>query len=359
MRIPIAKPELGPEERAALLETLETGVFSKGARVEAFERAFAEYHGAKYAVAVSSGTAALAAALVGHGFGSDDEVILPSFSFFATASAVLSVGATPVFADIDPESYCLSPEAAEACVTPRTRAILPVHLYGMPADLPRFEAICRRHGLVLLEDAAQAHGAAIEGRRVGSFGTAAFSFYASKNMTTFEGGMLLTGDPKVYERARLFRNHGRGSGPHELIGGNYRMTELAGAIGSVQLQKLPAWTERRIQNARYFNARLKRVLTPVELPSRTHVFHQYTVRVEDAADRERLLQALNQRGVEARVYYARPIHRQPALEGRTFRISGALPETERASREVLSLPVHPGVGEREREYVVSVLNDLT
>jgi perosamine synthetase len=360
MNIPIAKPYVGPEERAAVLETLESNVFSKGGRVETFERAFAEFHGARFGVATSSGTTALSAALFGHGIGPGDEVIVPSFSFFATASCVLLAGAVPVFADIEADSYCLCPGAVEACITPRTRAILPVHLYGLPADMLRLEALSRRHGLVLLEDAAQAHGAAIGERRVGSFGSAAFSFFSSKNMTTFEGGMLLTNDAEVAERARKFRNHGRGQQPeHALVGGNFRMTELAGAIGAVQLGRLTAWNERRIANARYLSERLERVTVPSVPAGRTHVFHQYTVRASNGAERDRLVAALNERGVAARVYYPLPIHRQPALAQRAHRVAGELRETERASREVLSLPVYPTLTEEERDYVVARVNELS
>jgi perosamine synthetase len=357
MRIPIARPFVGEEERRAVAEVLAGEVFAKGARVESFERAFAQRHAAAHGIATSSGTSALTTALCAHGIGPGAEVIVPSFSFFATASSVLLAGATPVFADIDPATFCLSVAAAEAAITKLTRAILVVHLYGLPAALPEFEALCAANGLVLLEDAAQAHGATVAGRPVGSRSTAAFSFFATKNITTFEGGMVLTQDAEVARRARMLRNHGRDGGlEHAIVGANFRMTELAAAIGLVQLARLEEITRRRNENARCLSECLRGVATPQVPPDRTHVFHQYTVRAPER--RDRLLEALNERGIEARAYYRRPIHREPALVNERIRIAGELFETERASREVLSLPVHPGVGEAELSYIVNNLNAL-
>jgi dTDP-4-amino-4,6-dideoxygalactose transaminase len=357
MRIPIARPFVGDEEQRAVAEVLAGEVFTKGGRVESFERAFAERHSAAHGIATSSGTSALTTALIAHGIGPGAEVIVPSFSFFATASSVLLAGAKPVFADIDADTYCLSVESAAAAITESTRAILVVHLYGLPADLPVFERLCAANGLVLLEDAAQAHGASVAGRPVGSRSTAAFSFFATKNITTFEGGMVLTQDAEVASRARMLRNHGRDGGlEHRVVGGNFRMTELAAAIGLVQLARLEEITRRRNENARYLNDALRGVVTPRVPPDREHVFHQYTVRVP--RNRDHVLDALNERGIEARAYYRRPIHREPALAQQGVRIAGDLRETERASREVLSLPVHPGVGEAELSYIVNNLNAL-
>lgn len=353
MQIPIARPYVGPEERQAVIDVLTGGQLSQGPKVEEFERAFAAYQGAKHGVATNNGTTALTAAMMAHGIGPGDEVIVPSFSFFATASCVLSVGATPVFADIDATSFCLSPSAAEAAITSRTKAIMPVHLYGQPADMARFEALCGRRGLLLLEDAAQAHGAAIGERRVGTWGTASFSFYPTKNMTTTEGGMVLTNDDQIARKLRMIRNQGMGTQyHHEVVGYNFRMTDLAAAIGCVQLKRLPQWTEARIANASYYSSHLEHVATPALVPHTTHVFHQYTVRVPSGVDRDAAVKKLNERGVGARVYYARPIHQQPVFAARDRYQGLALPETERASREVISLPVHPAVTEEERAYVV-------
>jgi len=356
--IEIACPTFGPEEAAAVLEVLASGRVAHGPKVEAFEEAFARHHGAEHGVAMSSGTAALSALLHAHEIGPGDEVVLPAFTFFATVAAVLAVGAVPVLADIDPETYCLAPAAALAAISARTRAVMPVHLFGQPADMPGFERLCRERGLALLEDAAQAHGAAVGTRHVGSFGGAAFSFYATKNLTTGEGGMALTNDAGVAARLRRFRNHGRGaSGLHETVGTNSRMTELAAAVGLVQLGRLAAGNAARRENARYFDERLRGVVVPRAVPGTTHVYHQYTLRVPAGADRDTFAAELALRGVGARVYYATPCHRQPALRAGSARVE-PLPETERASREVLSIPVHPGLDDAARARITDAVNAL-
>jgi perosamine synthetase len=356
-RLEIAEPRLGPEERAAVLGVLDDPQLVKGERVAAFERAFAELHGARHAVAVSSGSTALLAALLAHGIGPGDEVIVPSFSFFATAAAVVLAGATPVFADIERDGFCLSPDAAAAAITARTKAVMPVHLFGLPADMPRFVELSRRHRLVLLEDAAQAHGAAVSGRPVGSFGTAAFSFYATKNMTTLEGGMVLTGDLDIARRVRQVRNHGRdGSSAHDVVGSNFRMHEIGAAIGLVQLARLPGYTAARRANAQYLNARLRTVEPPALPSQREHVYQQYTVRAADQAARDALLAHLENSNIAARVYYARPIHEEPALAGHLGRQPLDLPETKQASLRVLSLPIHPGLNEGDLERIAQAVN---
>jgi len=354
MQVPIARPFLGEEEKAAVLDALSSGQLSQGPRVAEFERAFAAYHGAKHGIATSNGTTALTSALMAHGIGPGDEVIVPSFSFFATASSVLSVGATPVFADIDADTFCLSPTATEAAITERTRAIMPVHLYGLPADMARFEALCRARDLVLLEDAAQAHGAKFDGRCVGTFGTASFSFYPTKNMTTTEGGMVLTNDDAVAERLRMIRHQGMSTQYlHEVIGYNFRMTDPSAAIGLVQLRRLDAWTKKRQENAAWYDRQLSGVGTPKVPSGREHVYHQYTIRLEEGVDRDAFIKRLNERGVGARVYYPLPIHRQPVF-ARMERYRGLeLPETERATRAVLSLPVHPALTDEERAFVAA------
>jgi dTDP-4-amino-4,6-dideoxygalactose transaminase len=292
-----------------------------------------------------------------HGLGPGDEVIVPSFSFFATASSVVATGATPIFADIEPTTYCLSVEAAEAAITPRTKAILPVHLYGLPADMPRFEEVCRRYGLALLEDAAQAHGAAIGARTVGSWGTAAFSFFPTKNMTTSEGGIVLTSDERLAERLRRIRHQGMDADySHEIMGYNFRMTEIEAAIGLVQLGRLHEWVRTRQRNAAYYDRHLHNVVTPALPAGRWHAYHQYTVRVPPHIERNLLVQHLNESGIGARVYYPIPIHRQPVFLRRGKGAAPDLPHTDAAAREVLSLPVHPGVSEAELEYIVERVN---
>jgi len=357
MQIAIAKPFIGDEEKQAVLSVLDSGQLTQGAAVADFERAFADYHGVRHAVATNNGTTALMAAMMAHGIGSGDEVIIPSFSFFATASCILSVGARPIFADINPDTFCLDPDAAEAAITPRTKAIMPVHLYGHPADMPRFEAICQQHGLILLEDAAQAHGASLDGRYVGSWGTASFSFYPTKNMTTTEGGIVLTNDEAIARQLRMIRNQGMNQQYcHEVVGYNFRMTNVSAAIGLVQLKRLPEWTQQRIENANYFNKNLTGVKVPVPAPGATHVYHQYTVRVP--ANRDEVARQLNQKGIGVRVYYPTPIHRQPVFAKMGDYENVYLPETDKATMQVVSLPVHPALTMQEREYIVCEVNAL-
>jgi dTDP-4-amino-4,6-dideoxygalactose transaminase len=359
MQIPIAKPLIGEEEKQAVLEVLESGELAQGKYVAAFEKNFADYHGTAYGVAAMNGTAALIAALMAHNIGPGDEVIVPAFTFFATASCLLAVGAVPVFGDIEPETFCLTPESAEALITEKTKAIMPVHLYGHPADMNRFQELCDRHGLILLEDAAQAHGAQIDGRYVGNWGTASFSFYATKNIMTIEGGMVLTNDPRIDERLRLIRNHGMGEQyKHILQGLNLRMTNLTAAIGLVQLKRLAEWTAKRIENAAYLNQHLTYFIPPVVKPGYTHVYHQYTVRVPDAARRDEIVDWLNQQGIGARVYYKTPLHQQPIFQEMERYQHVELPVTEDIANSVLSLPVHPALSREDLERIVEVVNSL-
>lgn len=355
MQISIAKPIIGEKEKQAVLSVLDSGYLVQGAEVEKFEESFAAYHGAKYAVGVNNGTSALIAMMMAHRIRPGDEVIVPSFSFFATASAVISVGAMPVFADIEPDTFCLSPAAAEAAITSRTVAIMPVHLYGHPAAMDEFEAICAKHHLILIEDAAQAHGAMIGDRYIGTYGTAGFSFYPSKNMTTGEGGMVLTNDEEIYRQLRMIRNQGMNQQyHHEVIGYNMRMMNLQAAIGNIQLESLTDWIDRRTANAAFFNRHLKYVTTPITQTNYRHVFHQYTIRVP-ADERDQLVTELNNRGVGVRVYYPSLIHQQPAINSDDLY---DLPESEKATQEVISLPVHPQLTDEERQYIVDVINEL-
>lgn len=357
MQIGIAKPYIGEAEKQAVLEVLESGQLAQGRKAQEFEARFAAYHGAKHGVAVNNGTTALIAALMAHGIGPGDEVIVPAFTFFATAASVLSVGARPVFADIEPDTFCLSPDSAEAAINDRTKAIMPVHLYGHLADMPRFAAICARYDLALLEDAAQAHGAKLGDQFAGSWGTAAFSFYPTKNMTTSEGGMVLTNDDEIARQLRMIRNQGMNTQYyHEVVGYNFRMTDIAAAIGLAQLDRLPEWTEQRIENADFYGGALHSVRVPRTRSGYRHVFHQYTVRVPDGASRDAVVKNLNERGVGARIYYPLPIHKQPVFQQMDGYAGVTLPETERATREVFSLPVHPLLTRDELEYIVEEVN---
>ena len=351
-RIPVVRPIIGLEERQAVVRVLESGHVVQGEQVAAFEREFADLVDGRECVAVASGTAALHLGLLAAGIGPGDEVIVPSFTFAATANAVRLVGALPVFVDIDPSSFCLEPAAVAAAVTPSTAAIVPVHLFGHVADMDAIGRIAQRHHLLVLEDAAQAHGARLGDRPAGTFGDlAAFSFYATKNMTTGEGGLVATADKSLAARIRLLRNQGMERRyEHEIVGLNARMTDLAAAMGRVQLSHLPGWNDARRSHAATLTARLDDVVqTPTVAPGATHVFHQYTLRHDD---RDRLAQHLWERGIDTAVHYPRPVHRMPAYAAGPWPDTD-LPQTERACREVLSLPVHPGLTDGDLDRIVA------
>ncbi|MDI2132259.1 DegT/DnrJ/EryC1/StrS family aminotransferase [Yinghuangia seranimata] len=355
--IPAAAPLFGVEERDAVDRVLRSGMVAQGPEVAAFEREFAAIVDGRTAVAVNSGTSGLHMALLAMGIGPGDEVIVPSFTFAATANAVALVGATPVFADIEPTHFCLDPAAVEAAVTPRTAAIMPVHLYGHPAAMDRIGAVAERHGLAVIEDACQAHAATLNGTAVGAFGrTAVFSLYPTKNMTSGEGGMVVTDDPAIARTLRLLRNQGMEKRyENEIVGFNTRMTDLHAAIGRVQLTRLAGWTAQRQANAAFLTAGLagSPFTTPTVAPGATHVWHQYTIRVTDDAfpgGRDAFAARLADRGVGTGVYYPVPVHRLPS-----FRLGLDLPETERAAREALSLPVHPALKESHLKAIVEAV----
>ncbi len=335
---------------------LESGELVQGKWVAEFERAFAAFCGAEHAIATSSGTTALHVALLANGIGAGDEVITTAFTFIASTNAILYVGAKPVFADIEPDTFNIDVAQVERLITSRTKAILPVDLYGQPANLVALSELCDRHGLVLIDDASQAHGAEINGRKIGTFGTACFSFYPSKNMTTAEGGMITTDRLDVAEAARKLRHHGtERTYYHDRLGFNFRMTNIQAAIGLEQLKRLPQFNERRIANAAYFSAHLRGVVTPTTRPGMRHVFHQYTVRVADK--RAVLADTLRTRGIETRVYYPLPVHQQASYVNGGG-VPYVLPETESAANEVLSLPVHPSVTDEQREYIARTVCEL-
>jgi perosamine synthetase len=356
--IPIARPLLGPEEQHAVEAVLASGELAQGRWVTEFESAFAAYCGARYAVATSSGTTALHLALLAHGIGPGDEVITTPFTFVASSNVILYVGATPVFADIEPDTFNLDPECVEQAITPKARAVIAVDLYGHPADIPKLADLCAAHGLVLIEDACQAHGAEISAQRTGSRGTACFSFYPTKNMTAGEGGMITTEFAEVADAARLLRQHGaRHAYIHDRLGFNFRMTNLQAAIGIVQLRKLPDFNAKRIQTAAYYTETLgsHRLMTPATRHGARHVFHQYTLRLPER--RDEMKAALAERGVDARVYYPSPVHRQPLYAQRGY-AQLHLPQSECAAREVLSLPVHPGLSPQQVDRVAQTTLDL-
>lgn len=350
--IPAAQPIIGDDERQAVDRVLQSGMLAQGPEVKAFEDEFSEIVDKRHCIAVNSGTSALHMAFVAAGIRQGDEVIVPSFSFAATANAVRLAGATPVFADVEQDYFNLSPSAVEAAITPRTRAIMPVHLYGHPAAMTELTAICQRHNLLLFEDAAQAHAASLNGVPVGAFGVAgSFSFYPTKNMTSGEGGMVTTGCDHIARQLRLLRNQGMERRyENEVIGFNTRMTDIHAAIGRVQLKKLAGWTKQRQDNAQFLSNNISGVVTPPTASGAIHVFHQYTIRVVDQ-DRDKFAEELVKRGVGCGVYYPTPIHRLPS-----FGLTIDLPVTEQVALQCLSLPVHPSLSKKDLETIVETVN---
>jgi len=343
---------------AAIAGVVERGRFVLGEEVRAFESELAASTGAGHAVGVGSGTDAIRLALQAAGVAAGDEVLTTSHTATFTALAISMLGARPAFADIEPAAMTLDPARLEAAITPRTRAIVPVHLYGQAADLDPILEIARRHGLELIEDCAQAHGALYRGRAVGTFGGAgAFSFYPTKNLGAYgDGGAVVTSDPAIAERVRRLRNGGQADRyRHVELGVNSRLDELQAAILRVKLRHLErAIAERRAQAARY-DAGLSGVTVPRELLGRRHAYHLYVVR---HPRRDALLQHLADAGVGSLVHYPIPVHLQPAYAPLGIR-AGSLPETERAASEVLSLPLYPGLTEAQQQTVIEAVNAFT
>ena len=322
--IPAAQPMIGDEERAAVDAVLQSGMIAQGPQVAAFEEEFSDLVQGRECVAVNSGTSALHLSLLALGIGPDDEVIVPSFTFAATANAVAVAGATPVFVDIDADTFCMDPTQIVPAITARTRAIMPVHLYGHPAAMAQIMDIANDHELVVVEDAAQAHAAALEGRPAGAWGQAgAFSFYPTKNMTSGEGGMVVTDDPELARMVRLLRNQGMEKRYHnEVAGLNNRMTDVHAAIGRTQLRKLPGWTRRRQEIAAIYDEQLVGVTTPAVAPGAQHVYHQYTIRV--TGDRDAFVAALaDERGLLRRGAVPSGQRWQQAVDYGTFAAGGA------------------------------------
>ncbi len=364
--IPINAPQIGEEEVEAVVRVLKSGILTNalgaGPMVKRFEEEFARFVKAKHAIAVNSGTAALHMAVVSAGIKRGDEVVLPSFTFVAATEAVVMAEAKPVFVDIDPETYNIAPEAVKKILTKKTKAVIAVDLYGSPADLKPIREIADQHGLKIIEDAAQAHGATYNGKPVGAYAdVTCWSFYASKNMTTGEGGMVTTNDDEVAETLRLIRSHGeKEKYKSVLLGHNYRMPEMEAAMGVIQLKKLPKFLAKRKENAERLTAKLrgeKSLQLPREPKGCRNSWYLYTIRVKDA-DRKRrdtIVKKLRNEGIGAEVYYPWPIHLMPY-----YRKFGKwrLPETEKASEQVLSLPVHPGVTAEQIDFIGEAVSRL-
>jgi perosamine synthetase len=354
--IPIAAPEIGIEEISAVEAVLKSGGLAQGPQVAAFEDEFSKMavEGA-HCVAVNSGTSAQHLAMLAAGIGLHDEVIVPSFTFAATANSVALTGARPIFADIEPNFFCIDENSIESLITSKTKAIMPVHLYGHPANMGALKKICKKYNLIIIEDAAQAHLASIGDKKVGTWGVAgSFSFYPTKNMTSGEGGMVTTFDKDIERKVRLLRNQGQEQRyKNEIVGFNNRMTDVHAAIGRAQLQKLENWTKKRQENASFYNEHLTGVQVPQVMENAVHVYHQYTIRIKDL-DRDRFAEEIKKQGVGSGIYYPIPNHRLAA-----FKLNLDLPETERAVNEVLSLPIYPSLSQENLEKVVDVVNKVS
>jgi dTDP-4-amino-4,6-dideoxygalactose transaminase len=341
---------------AAIGRVFDTGQFVLGEEVEAFEREFAQYSGATDGVALNSGTSALHLALLAAGVKAGDEVITVPFTFVATVAAIGYIGARAIFVDIDPATYTMDPALLERAITSRTKAIVPVHLYGQPADMDPILEIAARHNLAVIEDACQAHGAAYKGRPVGSLGDAAcFSFYPGKNLGAYgEGGMVVTRNPSMAKTIRMLRDWGQDRKYHHVMKGfNYRMEGLQGSILRVKLRHLETWTEKRRLHAREYRRQLtdSGLNPPVEAPYARHVYHVYAVRTPDRVSLQRTLHA---HGVASGIHYPVPVHLQPAYADLGYG-PGDFPESERAANEVLSLPMYPELSHTDIELVTAGL----
>ena len=347
------------EIRDAIDRVFETSQFILGDEVTAFESEFAAYCSASRGIAVNSGTSALHLALLAAGVGPGDEVITTPFTFVATVAAIRYTGARPVFVDIDPRSFTIDPDRIDGAVTSRTKAIVPVHLYGQPADMDPIRACANTHGLIVIEDAAQAHGAEYKGRRVGSLGDlACFSFYPGKNLGACgEGGIVVTSDPRYAETIAMLRDWGQARKYHHVRHGyNYRMDGLQGAILRVKLRHLPRWTEARRSRAALYDRALAAsgVVTPAAVPFARHVYHVYAVR---SAARDEVQTTLQAAGVQTGIHYPIPVHLQAAYRDLGY-LAGEFPEAERAAREVLSLPMYPELGDSAIEQVAGMIHSV-
>lgn len=355
--IPLSKPFIGEEEKASVIQVLDSGMLAMGPRTAQFETEFSRMCGVKHAIAVSSGTAALHIALLANGIGPGDEVITTPFTFIASVNAILYAGAIPVFVDIEPETFNIDLSRVKRVITPRTKAILPIHLYGHLCDIEQLQAIAENHNLKIIEDACQAVMASYKGKLAGTFGTGTFSFYATKNMMSGEGGMITTNDDEIAEACRMIRSHGmKRRYYHEMLGYNYRMMDIQAAIGLEQLKRLPAFDEKRRKNAAYLNAKIESVITPKEKPGYHHAWHQYTIRVNHGRDRDAAVKQLNEAGIGTGIYYPIPNHKQDHIQKIVGDIS--LPMVEKLSQEVISLPVHPLLSQEDLEKIVTEVNKL-
>jgi perosamine synthetase len=354
--IPIAKPLIGEEEKTAVMNVLNSGMLASGPLTEEFEKKFADYVGTKYAIATTSGTTALHLGLLALGITHGDEVILPAFSFIASANAPLFCDAIPVFCDVDLKTFNIDAEQIKKLITKKTKAIMPVHLYGQAADMDPIEEIAEKYGLHVIGDACQAHGATYNEKQVGSFGDLeCFSFYPTKNMTTGEGGMITTNNEEFAELTLSLRNHGREKTKwgyeHGRLGYNYRLTDIGAAIGLEQLKKLPKNIELRKKNAQYFNTHLSSVEIPYVISAAQHAYHQYTIK---SKNRDALIQNLKKNEIGFGIYYPQPLHTYKHLKKYAHK---ELKTSELLANQVISLPVYPALDSEDLQRIVSVVNE--
>jgi dTDP-4-amino-4,6-dideoxygalactose transaminase len=356
--IPVSTVRISAEAERLAIEVIRSGMLAQGPMVTRLEREFAEFVGVKHAIAVNNGTTALVAAVQALDLRPGDEVITSPYTFVATLNAILEAGAVARFADIREDDFCVDPEAIEAAIGERTTVLMPVHLYGQTADMERIAPTAQRHGLALIEDAAQAHGATIGGRAAGSFGIGTFSLYGTKNITTGEGGLITTNDDQIADRLRLLRNQGmRQRYQYEMAGHNYRLTDLQAALAIPQLANYDELVKRRNENAARLSAGLRDVpgvRVPAELPGRSHVWHQYTVLITDESprDRDEVVRLLNERGIGCGIYYPKVVYDYDCYRSNPNVIADPAPVAQRVASRCLSLPVHQHLTDDDIDQVI-------
>jgi len=364
--VKLVDPIIGDEEKRAVMEVLNSGMIAQGPKTQKLEEEFAKFCGTKYAIAVNSGTSALHTALYALGIKPGDEVITTPFTFVATANSIIMQGATPIFADIDSKTFNLDPKDVEKKITEKTKAIIPVDLFGQIYDYSYIKEIAQKHGLYILEDAAQAVGAELEGQKAGSFGDiGAFSLYATKNLISGEGGIITTNNEELMERAKMFRHHGQSEKTryeYYDLGYNYRMTDIQAAIALEQLKKIDSLNEKRIQNAFFLNqglSNIKCLKVPYVNQGNKHVYHQYTVKITPEANltRDQVKEELTKRGIGCAVYYPKPLHLHPFFKKMGYK-EGDFPVAEEMSKRVLSLPVQPKLTKEEIERVITTIKEI-
>lgn len=355
--IPVSKPFIGEEEKAYVMEVLNSGMLAQGPKVAKLEERFAQLCDVKHAIATTSGTTALHVALLTHGIGPGDEVITTPFTFIASVNSILFTGAKPVYVDIDDETFNINPELIESAITPKTKAIMPVHLFGYVCDMGALQFIADKYNLSIIEDACQAVGATYNGKVSGSFGTGAFSLYATKNIMSGEGGMITTSNDEIADQCRMIRNHGmKRRYYHDMLGYNFRMSDLHAAIGLAQIDRIAAFTQARNKNAQFLSENLKTVITPKVKEGYGHVWHQYTIRLNGGRDRDAAVKKLAEGGVGSGIFYPVPAHKQQYMHD----LIGdyRLPVAEQVAKEVISLPVHPLLSQSDLEVIVNEVNKL-